>query len=111
MPLTPIHFSFNIIIYYVISTITPVEFLLIPCIFLLLAEIIDIDHLFSKSAYRERRNPFKTRYLHKHWKFIIILAVLATPFYPALFFGIGLMSHLLLDYTYTKYWLKMKMSS
>ncbi len=107
MPITPIHFCFNIVIYYFITLVSPIEFLMINCLYLLFAELIDLDHLFSKPIYHPKRNPFKIHYFHKNWKFVLIIGVLCLFFNPILFFGIGLISHITLDYIYTRYWLKL----
>ncbi len=107
MTTTPFHFGFNIIIYYIITLIFSIEFLIINCFYLLLAELIDLDHLFSKPIYHPKRNPFKIHYFHKNWKFVLVIGILGLFFYPIIFFGLGLISHLLIDYIYTKYYLKL----
>ena len=108
MPITPIHSAFSISIYFLISKISPIEFVLINCIILLLADLIDIDHFFYGKIYAERRNPFKTRPLHKHWKILVGIAIIMLPFQHLSFLGLGIISHFTLDYIYTKYYLKMK---
>ena len=107
MPKTPIHFGFNLMIYYFVSLIFSIEFLIINCLYLLFAELIDLDHLFSKPIYHPKRNPFKTHYFHRNWIFVLIIGIFCLFFYPILFLGIGLISHIILDYIYTKYWLKL----
>ena len=107
MPTTDIHFGFNATVYYLISVLFSVEFVFFNLIYLLLAELIDLDHLFSKPIYVKRRDPFKTHFFHKNWKLISLFAILimfiSTPF---LFVGLGIISHLTLDFIYTKYILK-----
>jgi len=103
----PVHFIFGIITYYLVSLVSSVEFLIVNCLFLLSAGLIDIDHLFSKPIYHPKRNPFNAHYFHKNWKVVLIAGGLCLFFYPLSFFGIGLISHIALDYAYTKYWLKL----
>ncbi len=107
MPLTPVHISFNIIIYYLITQIFDIKFALIGCLLLISAELIDLDHLFSKPIYKKRRNPFKVHYLHKNWKLMIIISLATFFFYPIRFLGLGIISHLTIDWIYTKYLLKL----
>lgn len=71
-------------------------------ILLISAELIDLDHLFSKPIYHPKRNPFKTHFLHKNWLVILAISILFTLYRPLLFLGLGLMSHLFLDYFYVK---------
>lgn len=108
MPTTPVHFGFNVFVYYLISILFSVEFVLFNLVYLLLAELIDLDHLFSKPIYVKRRDPFKTHFFHKNFIYVIIFTILimfiSTPF---IFIGLGLLSHLSLDYVYTKYILKL----
>ena len=105
MPMTLVHFGVNLIVYFILSLFLPIQFLIINCFYLLLAELIDIDHLFSKPIYHPRRNPFKTHFLHKNWRLISTISMLLflSPIY---FLGIGLISHLFIDWIYTNYWLK-----
>lgn len=107
MPTTDIHFGFNAIVYYLISVLFSVEFIFFNLIYLLLAELIDIDHLFSRPIYVKKRDPFKTHFFHKNFIFVSLFAVLimfiSAPF---IFVGLGLLSHLSLDFIYTKYVLK-----
>lgn len=108
MPATPVHFGFNLIIYYLFSVLFSIEFVFFNLIYLLLAELIDLDHLFSRPIYVKRRNSFKTHFFHKNWILVIIFAILimfiSTPF---IFIGLGLLSHLTLDFIYIKYVLKL----
>ena len=107
MPIIPIHFGLNCGIYYIISLLSPVEFMMINCFYLLLAELIDLDHLFSKQIYHPRRDPFKVHFFHKNWNFVLVFAFFGLFFYPILFVSLSLISHIFLDYIYTKYWLKL----
>lgn len=106
MPTTPYHLGANIAIYYVLSLILPIDFTIINCIFLLSADFIDLDHLLSKPIYKKMRDPFKTHILHKNWKLVTVFSMCILFFYPYLFIGLGLLSHILLDYLYYKYYLK-----
>jgi len=108
MPTTPIHFGFNVIIYYLISVLFSIEFVLFNLIYLLLAELIDLYHLFSRPIYVKRRDPFKTHFFHKNFIFIILFAILIMFIsVPFVFIGLGLISHIFLDFIYTTYILKL----
>ncbi len=64
--------------------------------------LIDLDHLFSKPIFSEKRNPFKTHFIHKQWKLLLILAIVFLFIRPIMFLGIGIMSHFFLDYVNVK---------
>ena len=101
--LTPTHSVFNTIIYFTLNCLGIIKFRYIDLILLYSAESIDLDHLFSKPIYDPKRNPFKSHFLHKKWKTIIILSMIAIFFYrPLAFLGMGLVAHLFLDYIYIK---------
>lgn len=99
--LTPIHLLFDLTIYLILK-INIISINNIDLLLLLSAELIDLDHLFSKPIYHSQRNPFTTHVLHKNWLIIILVSTLLILLRPTLFFGIGLVSHLLLDYLYIK---------
>ncbi len=112
MPLSFIHIAINIGIYYIISLIFPVEFTALNCVFLVCAEFIDLDHLLSKPIYKKNRSSFATHFFHKAWLYTMLFAIgliiLAQYiFHPIMYLGIGILSHLLVDYLYTKFWLKL----
>ena len=69
---------------------------------ILLSNLIDLDHLFSRPVYHPRRNPFVTHFLHKNWKIVLALSVLMFLNRNLLFLGIGLILHFFLDYVYVK---------
>ena len=69
---------------------------------ILCSNLVDLDHLFSKPIYHPYRNSFKTHFLHKNWRVILVLSLAMFLFRPLLFFGIGLIMHLFLDYLYNK---------
>ena len=83
------------------------KFSLFSLILLILSELIDLDHLFSKPIYHPKRDPFKTHFLHKNWKFVLTIGIFCLLFQKIFFLGFGLISHIFLDYVYTKYWLKL----
>ena len=64
--------------------------------------LIDLDHLFSKPIFSKKRNPFKTHFIHKQWKLLLILAIVFLFIRPIMFLGIGIMSHFFLDYINVK---------
>ena len=98
--ITFVHFAFDIIIYLLLGKLMPTN--LFDLILLFSVNLIDLDHLFSKPIYHPKRNPFITHFLHKQWKILLIIAILTLLFRPLLFLGIGLLSHLFLDYIYVK---------
>ena len=98
--ITPIHVAFKLLILFFLSQFTSINSF--DLIFLLSAELIDLDHLFSRPIYHPKRNPFKKHFLHRNWKFILLVATIFLFIRPIMFLGIGLMSHLFLDYIYIK---------
>ncbi len=100
--LTPIHLLFDLGVYTLVNKIDIVTTNNLDLLLLFSAELIDLDHLLSKPVYHPRRDPFKTHFLHKKWLAIITISILFTLYRPVLFLGIGLLSHLLMDYLYVK---------
>ena len=110
MPKTWNHFGFSLTIYTALIIIFAKEFNLIALAGLFTSELIDLDHLFSKPFYKLRRNPFKTHFLHKNWKFVLFFALILIIFFKLAFLGflgLGLILHLFLDFVYTNYYLKL----
>ncbi len=100
--ITPAHLIFDLGAYFFVNKIDFVNANNLDLLLLFSAELIDLDHLFSKPIYHPRRNPFKTHFLHKNYQLILIVAILFILYRPIMFLGIGLLSHLLLDYIYIK---------
>ena len=100
--LTPVHLLFDLGIYSIMDKANIVAINNADLWLLFSAELIDLDHLFSRPIYHSRRNPFKTHFLHKKWLAIITISILLVFYRPTLFLGIGLSSHLLMDYFYIK---------
>jgi len=100
--ITPIHVGFDLGIYFLLDYSSLVEINNIDIYFLLSAQLIDLDHLFSKPIYHPRRNGFKTHFLHKKWKYLSIISIIFLFYRPLLFLWIGLLSHLFLDFLYLK---------
>lgn len=100
--ITPIHLIFDLGVYSLVNKIDIVATNNVDLLLLFLAELIDLDHLLSKPIYHPRRNPFKTHILHKNWLVIITISILFMLYRPVLFLGIGLLSHLFIDYCYMK---------
>ncbi len=98
--ITPIHIIFNLIVFFFLDQIISVNFF--DFIFLLSAELIDLDHLFPRPIYHPKRNPFKKHFFHRNWKFILVIATILLFIRPIMFLGVGLISHLFLDYIYIK---------
>jgi len=103
--INPIHFGFNTLVYYAVSLVSPIEFMVINLFYIALAELIDLDHLFSKPIYDPKRNSFKTHFFHRKWRYVILFSVITMYWTP--FFSLALLSHLLLDYIDAKYFMKL----
>ncbi len=100
--ITPIHTGFNLILLFLITKFNLSPITTLAVILLLSAELIDLDHLSSKPIYHPKRNPFKSHVLHKNWKIILVISIILLFFHPFRFLGVGLISHLFLDYIYVK---------
>ena len=100
--ITPIHLIFDLGAYLLVNKIDIVGANNVDLLLLFSAELIDLDHLLSKPIYHPRRNPFKTHILHKKWPIILTISILLMLYRPVLFLGIGLLTHLLVDYLYVK---------
>ena len=96
------HLIFNLGAYFLVNKIDIVDANNVDLLFLFSAELIDLDHLLSKPIYHPRRNPFETHILHKKWLIILTISILLMLYRPVLFLGIGLLTHLLIDYAYVK---------
>lgn len=107
MPITPIHISINYFIYFVAVLISPLEFKLEALALIALAELIDLDHLNKKPIYKKNRNSFKHHFFHKNWKITGLMAIILVFFYPITYFSLAILSHLAVDFLYTKYYLKL----
>lgn len=104
---TPIHLIFDLGAYFLVNKMPLIDVGSADLLFLFSAELIDLDHLLSKPIYHPRRNPFKTHILHKKWPLILVVSLLLFLYRPVLFLGVGLLTHLLVDYFYVKiYYLK-----
>ncbi|MFZ5955704.1 MAG: DUF6122 family protein [Nanoarchaeota archaeon] len=97
--ITVIHIAFSLLIYLILN-----KFIIIKAniVLLLSAELIDLDHLFSKPIYVKKRNPFKTHFLHKHWITLLIISIIFLFIKDLMLLGIGIISHLFLDFLYIK---------
>lgn len=100
---TYVHISFSLIVllilyYFDFLNITWFGILMVVC-----AELIDLDHLFSKPIYHPLRNPFRTHFLHKRWYIIVIFAIVMMFLFSwGVYLGIGLLSHIFVDFIYVK---------
>ena len=99
--ITPVHIIFNIIIYFIIGK-TLIATNTFDLILLLLSELIDLDHLNAKPIFDPKRNSFKTHFFHRNWKMVLLISIAMLFYRPSMFLGIGLMSHLFLDFLYNK---------
>ena len=96
--ITLIHIGFNLMIYFIISVIAGFDIQLPLILLLISVELIDIDHIFTKPIYDSRRNSFKTHFFHKYWQCVLFFALVLLFFNPLFIFGLGLISHLFLDW-------------
>jgi hypothetical protein len=94
--------TFGMLVYAGLIYIGVVEFSGYLLVSLFAAELIDLDHLFSKPIYKKKRNPFKTHYFHKKWKYVLVIAAILMFVKPLFMLGVGLEAHLLLDFVYVK---------
>ncbi|HLP79326.1 MAG TPA: DUF6122 family protein [Acidobacteriota bacterium] len=76
-------------------------------VFLLLSNIIDVDHLLAKPIYDKNRNSIGFHFLHKPQIFVIYIAGCFLPGVYKFFF-IGVLLHLLLDWVEFKYFVEKK---
>ncbi|MDD4333056.1 MAG: DUF6122 family protein [Patescibacteria group bacterium] len=100
--ITPIHLIFDFGIYSLANSAGIIHANSTDLLLLFSSELIDLDHLFSHPIYHPRRNPFTTHFLHKNWRILLIISILIIFYRPLTFFGIGILSHFLLDYLYNK---------
>lgn len=100
--ITPIHIVFNLGIFSLINKINITDAGELDLFFLLSAELIDLDHFLSRPIYNPKRNSFEVHPLHKNWKIILIVSVFLVSYRPTMFLGIGLVSHIFLDYCHNK---------
>ena len=105
--ITPIHTLFNLVIFLLLGIIINPNYA--DLILLLSAELIDLDHLFSKPIYHPGRNPFKKHILHRNWLIILIISIALLFIRPVMFLGIGLISHLFIDCIYVKFFVNNKL--
>ncbi len=94
----PIHFIVDSLIYIIFNKTEFIHVTSTDLILIFSASLIDLDHLFSKPIYKPGRDSFKTHFLHKRWHLILLLAIVILFFRKISFLGIGLISHLFLDY-------------
>ena len=94
------HIAFNLIVFFLMKQIIHVNYF--DLILLFASNLMDLDHLFSKLVYHPKRNPFKAHFLHKNWIIILIISISILFVRPLTFLGIGILSHLILDYFYIK---------
>lgn len=99
---TPTHIAVSLASFVLITKLGVVETNYIDLMTIFSAELIDLDHIFSKPIYHSKRNPFKTHFLHKKYLLILIIGLILLFFRPLMFLGLGLLLHIFLDYIYCK---------
>ncbi len=95
---TPVHVAVNLGAFLVLMQVPALEPNYVDLALILGANLIDLDHLLARPIYNPMRNSFKTHLLHKPWKVILPLCVLALFIRPIMFVGIGVGLHYLLDH-------------
>lgn len=99
---TPSHVAVNLGVFLALMQVQTLNPNYTDLALLIGSNLIDLDHLFSRPIYVPKRNSFKTHFLHKRWKTMLLLSILALFVRPLLFLGIGLILHFFLDYLDTK---------
>jgi len=99
---TPTHLAANLAVYLVLQKTGIATPNATDVVLLFSSNLIDLDHLLARPIYHPHRNPFVTHPLHKQWMAILILSVAFLFYRPLLFLGIGMLTHLFLDYLYIK---------
>ncbi|MDO8561459.1 MAG: DUF6122 family protein [bacterium] len=99
---TPTHVAVNLGVFLALMQVPAIEPNYTDLALMLSSNLIDLDHLLSRPIYHPKRNPFKTHFLHKQWRGLLVLSILMLFVRPVAFLGIGLLLHFFLDYLYTK---------
>lgn len=99
--ITPIHILFNLIVYLILGK-TLIITNNIDLFLVLASELIDLDHLNAKPIFNPKRNSFKTHFFHRNWRVVLLISIALLFYRPLMFLGIGLISHLSLDFLYNK---------
>lgn len=92
----PVHALTGILVWLRLSSIISVTH--IDLVLILCADLIDLDHLFTKNVFDINRSSFSTHILHQNWKLISIVAILFLFIKPISFLGIGILIHFSLDH-------------
>lgn len=100
---TPVHVSFDLLLAYLLYKFGLVEVQAADIVLILSANLVDLDHLLARPIYHPRRNPFITHPLHKLWYLLLLFAVGLLFIRKAAFLGVGILSHLLLDFLDVKW--------
>lgn len=96
MPNSTIHIIFAIIAWIILSVISS-NFNFLVLILFLVANLIDLDHLFANPIYDFNRKSIGFHVFHKKWLIALyfLFCFLPTPYS---YFFMGLSLHILLDY-------------
>lgn len=95
---TPTHVAVNLGVFLAFMQIQTLGPNYTDLALLIGSNLIDLDHLFSRPIYDSMRNGFKTHFLHKQWRIVLLLSVLVLFVRPLTFLGVGLILHFFLDY-------------
>ena len=95
---TPTHIAVNLGAFLVLMQVPGLEPTHTDLALILVANLIDLDHLLSPPIYVPTRNSFKTHLLHKPWKFVLGLCVVSLFIRPIMFQGIGVILHYFLEH-------------
>ncbi len=99
---TPTHITVNLGAFILLIQINSLSLNYVDLLLITTSNLIDLDHLFSRPIYHPKRNPFKTHFIHKRYKLVLLFSVIILFIRPLMFLGIGLILHLFLDYLYIK---------
>jgi len=99
---TPTHLAANLVIYLALKKAGVYAPNATDAILLFSSNLIDLDHLLAKPIYHPHRNPFITHPVHKQWRAVTIISVALLFYRPLMYLGLGLLTHLFLDYIYIK---------
>jgi hypothetical protein len=99
---TPTHLAANLLVYLVLKKAGVDAPNTIDAVLLFSSNLIDLDHLLARPIYHPRRNPFIIHPIHKQWRAVIIISLALLFYRPLMYLGLGLLTHLFLDYLYIK---------
>lgn len=95
---TPTHVAVNLGVFLLLMQVDGLDPNYTDLALLVGSNFIDLDHLYARPIYDPMRNGFKTHFLHKNWKAVLLISILMLFIRPMMFLGIGFILHFFLDY-------------